>query len=80
MEASGPLGLDVTLTVVSSFFFYHIIFTADDGKQNGTCEGQVIVSVPHDVAHKAVDSGAIYDSTISRSSAQGIISIPLSLP
>lgn len=55
------------------------MFTADDGKQSGICEGQVIVSVLHVIAHKAVDLGAIYDSTISRS-AQGIISVPLHLP
>jgi len=38
---------------------YHIGFTADDGK-GGMCKGGVIVSVPHDQAHTAVDSGAIY--------------------
>jgi hypothetical protein len=42
---------------------YHIRFTADDGK-NGMCNGEVIVSVPHDQAHTAIDSGPIYDSTI----------------
>jgi hypothetical protein len=40
---------------------YHIGFTADDGKGKG-CSGEVIISVPHDLAHRAIDSGARYDS------------------
>ena len=36
---------------------YHIYFSADDGKENGKCNSEVLVSVPHDQAHKAVDSG-----------------------
>ena len=42
---------------------YHISFTADDGK-NGMCNGEVMVSIPHDQSHKAIDSGSQYDSTI----------------
>jgi hypothetical protein len=41
---------------------YHIGFTADDGKGKG-CSGEVIISVPHDLAHRAIDSEARYDST-----------------
>ncbi|MDQ4073534.1 MAG: glycoside hydrolase [Thermoproteota archaeon] len=41
---------------------YHIEFIADDGK-GGICNGDVLVSVPHDQAHSAIDSGANYDST-----------------
>jgi len=44
---------------------YHIFFRASDGKLNGNCERQILVSVPHDSAHKAIDSGALYDSTTS---------------
>ncbi len=40
---------------------YHIGFTADDGKGK-SCSEEVIVSVPHDQAHRAIDSGARYDS------------------
>jgi hypothetical protein len=32
---------------------YHINFLASDGKNNGECEGQAIVSVPYTQAHKA---------------------------
>jgi hypothetical protein len=41
---------------------YIIGFTADDG-QGGTCSGEVMVGVPHDVKDTPVDSGAYYDST-----------------
>jgi hypothetical protein len=40
---------------------YHIAFTADDGKGK-SCSGEVTISVPHDQAHTAIDSGDIYDS------------------
>jgi hypothetical protein len=46
---------------------YHINFIAKDGKQasnSATCSGQVLVSVPHDQAHSAVDGGPRYDSTV----------------
>lgn len=42
---------------------YHIGLEASDGKKNGTCSGEVIVSVPHDLRHDPVDSGVVYDST-----------------
>ena len=42
---------------------YHVYFSADDGKENGKCGGEVTVTVPHDQARKAVDSGPNYDST-----------------
>jgi hypothetical protein len=44
--------------------FYHIGFTANDGK-NGTCSGTVMVSVPKSQGKKgaAVDDGPLYDST-----------------
>lgn len=42
---------------------YHIAFTADDGKGK-TCNGEVVVSVPPDQAHRAIDSAPpSYDST-----------------
>jgi hypothetical protein len=41
---------------------YHIGFTADDGR-GGFCTGEVLVAVPHDQSHPAVDDGAQYDST-----------------
>lgn len=43
--------------------FYHIWLEASDGKKNGTCSGEVIVTVPHDLATAPIDSGPIYDST-----------------
>src|SRR6185312_8230123 len=46
---------------------YHIFYTASDAKpssNSGTCTGQVLVSVPHDQTHAAVDQGALYDSTV----------------
>lgn len=45
--------------------FYHIGFTADDGK-GGTCAGAVAVSVPKNMGKKGapVDDGALYNSTI----------------
>ena len=43
--------------------FYHIWLEASDGKKDGTCSGEVIVTVPHDLATAPIDSGAIYDST-----------------
>jgi hypothetical protein len=42
---------------------YHISFTANDGR-GGECNGEVLVSVPHDQrGAPAVDSGATFDST-----------------
>lgn len=41
---------------------YHIFFTADDGR-GGSCEGEVLVGVPHDVKDTPVDDGALFDST-----------------
>lgn len=42
---------------------YHIGFTASDG-QGGTCSGEVLVGVPHDLrGEPPVDGGALYDST-----------------
>jgi hypothetical protein len=41
---------------------YHISFTATD-PYGETCEGEVIVGVPHDVKDTPVDGGALYDST-----------------
>jgi hypothetical protein len=41
---------------------YHLFFTADDGR-GGTCEGEVLIGVPHDVKDTPVDDGALYDST-----------------
>lgn len=43
---------------------YHIEIEASDGQENGICNGEVIVSVPHNIGREAIDSGAIYDSTI----------------
>jgi YVTN family beta-propeller protein len=43
--------------------FYHIWLEASDGKKKGTCSGEVIVTVPHDLATAPIDSGGIYDST-----------------
>ena len=46
---------------------YPIYFTASDGKaasDSGTCNGQILVSVPHDQAHPAIDEGPLYDSTV----------------
>lgn len=40
---------------------YHIGFSASDGSLS--CTGEVLVSVPKDQAHAAVDGGALYDST-----------------
>jgi len=41
---------------------YHLGFTADDG-HGGTCSGEVLVGVPHDVKDIPIDDGALYDST-----------------
>ena len=41
--------------------FYHIFFTADDG-EGGSCEGSVVVAVPHDQSHTPVDEGPLYNS------------------
>lgn len=43
---------------------YHISFTADDG-MGGSCSGEVLVGVPHDMGKGKVpiDGGAMYDST-----------------
>ena len=41
---------------------YETSFTADDGK-GGTCNGSVLVSVPHDKKDIAIDSGIRFDST-----------------
>jgi hypothetical protein len=45
--------------------FYHIGFTADDGK-GGTCKGTVMVGVPKSQGKNGapVDDGALYDSTV----------------
>jgi hypothetical protein len=43
---------------------YHIYFTADDGF-GGTCEGEVLVGVPHDSKDTPVDDGPLFDSTAS---------------
>jgi Zn-dependent metalloprotease len=42
---------------------YHIAFTASDGV-GGSCEGEVLVSVPLRRDIPAVDDGALYDSTV----------------
>ena len=42
---------------------YHIDFTADDGN-GGMCNGEVLVSVPHDKKSVTIDDGPIYNSTI----------------
>jgi len=41
---------------------YHVFFTASDGR-GGTCSGEVVVSVPHNIKKPAVDDGPLYDST-----------------
>jgi CSLREA domain-containing protein len=43
---------------------YHIGFSASDG-HGGTCEGSVVVCVPHDQSggHTCIDGGPIFDST-----------------
>ncbi len=41
---------------------YHIGFSADDG-HGGSCWGEVLVGVPHDIKDTPVDEGALYDST-----------------
>jgi hypothetical protein len=41
---------------------YHIGFSADDG-HGGSCSGEVLVGVPHDIKDTPVDEGALYDST-----------------
>jgi putative aminopeptidase FrvX len=41
---------------------YHIYFTATDSKR-AQSNGEVIISVPHDQAHKPVDQRALYDFT-----------------
>lgn len=45
--------------------FYHIGFTADDGK-GGSCSGEVTVSVAKSMGKKgaAIDDGALYNSTL----------------
>ena len=42
--------------------FYHIQFTAYDDF-GGTCDGEVVVVVPHDRNSTPVDGGPLYDST-----------------
>jgi hypothetical protein len=43
---------------------YHIDFTADDG-QGGVCNGEILVTVPHDQSPaSAVDDGSLFDSTV----------------
>jgi hypothetical protein len=42
---------------------YHIGFTASDGR-GGSCNGTVLVGVPHNVKDTAYNDGAIYDSTL----------------
>lgn len=42
---------------------YHVSFTGDDGR-GGTCDGEVLLGVPHDQrGDPAVDGGPLYDST-----------------
>lgn len=43
---------------------YHILFSGDDGR-GGSCSGEVLVGVPHDLGQRKlpVDGGALYDST-----------------
>jgi len=41
---------------------YHIAFSAADG-HGGSCTGEVLVGVPHDIQDTPVDDGALYDST-----------------
>lgn len=43
--------------------FYHIGYTADDGR-GGSCSGEVTVAVPHNLVTVPVDDGALYDSTV----------------
>jgi hypothetical protein len=40
---------------------YRIAFTVADDHDN-SCDGVALVSVPHDHAHDAVDSGGSWDS------------------
>lgn len=42
---------------------YRIGFTADDGTYGGTCTGEVMVGVPHDMDTPITDSGPLHDST-----------------
>lgn len=42
---------------------YHIYFTADDGLVGGTCSGELLVNVPHNVGLPVIDDGPLYDST-----------------
>jgi len=41
---------------------YHVFYSASDGR-GGTCSGEVLVGVPHDVKDVPVDDGPLYDST-----------------
>ena len=43
--------------------FYHIYFTATD-PHNASCQGEVMVAVPHDQAKPPVDDGPLYKSTL----------------
>jgi len=43
---------------------YEIRFTADDGKEGGTCSGTVFVGVPRDKDSVAVDSKLRFDSLV----------------
>jgi len=42
---------------------YHIQFTVSDNQDRDICNGEVLVSVPHDQNKDAIDSGARFDST-----------------
>lgn len=42
---------------------YHLKFSASDGR-GGTCWGEVLVGVPHDVKDTPIDGGPLYDSTL----------------
>jgi YVTN family beta-propeller protein len=43
---------------------YHIQFTVSDQNRD-ICNGEVLVTVPHDQNKDSIDSGAIFDSTLS---------------
>ena len=50
---------------MAEYIIYHLQLLIQRLQSNG----QVIVSVPHDQAHKAIDQGALYDSTAASSAA-----------
>jgi YVTN family beta-propeller protein len=41
---------------------YHIQFTVSDNQNRDICNGEILVTVPHDQNKNAVDSGVLYDS------------------